>query len=230
MIETLNIIIIGVSAFISTNIDDIFVLMILFSNKDYKSFEIILGQYFGFFTLILISLTGYWLKFVVSSQFLAILGIFPIIIGIKKLFDYYNHEDTYYLSFQEEERSEKAEKEKIDGEKSRQIENDQNYRVDPEKLPIKKSFFKNKYTAAKSALAVSLITISNGGDNIGIYAPLMTMAVFFVMVGAWCFMGKKLVRNSIFKEKIGNYEKYLHLLMPLVLIGLGIFIIFFNAF
>ncbi len=239
MIETLNIIIIGLSAFISTNIDDIFVLMILFSNKDYKSFEIILGQYFGFFTLILISLTAYWLKFVVSNQFLAILGIFPIIIGIKKLFDYYRHEDTYYL-FQEEERNEKAEKEKIDGEKSRQIKNDQNYRVDTDKLPIKKSFFKNKHAAAKSALAVSLITISNGGDNIGIYAPLfasydlskllITMAVFFVMVGVWCVMGKKLVRNSIFKEKIGNYEKYLHLLMPLVLIGLGICIIFFNAF
>jgi len=43
----------------------------------------VLRQYIGFFTLILISLTVYWLKLVVCSQFLAILGIFPIIIGIK---------------------------------------------------------------------------------------------------------------------------------------------------
>ena len=98
MTEALTLIIIGLSAFIATNIDDIFVLMILFSNEDYKSYEIVLGQYIGFFTLILISLTAYWLKFVVSSQFLAILGIFPIIIGIKKLLDYYR-EDTLYLPF-----------------------------------------------------------------------------------------------------------------------------------
>lgn len=59
---------------------------------------------------------------------------------------------------------------------------------------------------------------------------LITMAVFFVMVGVWSVISKNLVRNSIFKEKIGIYEKYLHLLMPLVLIGLGIIIIIFNAF
>ena len=217
MNEALTLIIIGLSAFIATNIDDIFVLMILFSSEDYNSYKIVLGQYIGFFTLILISLTAYWLKFVVSSQFLAILGIFPIIIGIKKLLDYY-HEDMIYLPFN-----------KAVHESEKQTKN-----------KISKSFLKNKYKTAISPLAVALITISNGGDNIGIYAPLfasyglsellITLTVFFIMVGVWCFIGKNLVRNSIFKEKIVNYEKYLHLLMPLVLIGLGISIIIFNAF
>jgi cadmium resistance protein CadD (predicted permease) len=239
MIETLNLIIIALSAFIATNIDDIFVLMILFSNKDYKSYEIILGQYFGFFTLILISLTAYWLKFVVSNQFLAFLGIFPIIIGLKKLLDYYKQENTPYLSFQKHKINQKDEKEEISGEKAGKIEENHYYMENIEKFPPPNSFLKKKY-GYSSALAVSLITISNGGDNIGIYAPLfasydinellITMAVFFVMVGVWCVISKNLVRNSIFKEKIGIYEKYLHLLMPLVLIGLGIIIIIFNAF
>lgn len=238
MIEALNIIIIGLSAFIATNIDDIFVLMILFSNKDYKSYEIILGQYFGFFTLILISLTAYWLKFVVSTQFLAFLGVFPIIIGIKKLLDYYRQNNTQYLSFKKDKINKKAEKDEITGEKAAKIEENHHYTENPEKFSPQKSFLKKEY-GYSSALAVSLITISNGGDNIGIYAPLfasydisdllITMAVFFVMVGFWCFISKNLVRNSLFKEKIGVYEKYLHLLMPLVLIGLGISIIIFNG-
>lgn len=215
MIESFNLIIIAISAFLATNIDDIFLLTILFSNEEYKSWEIVLGQYFGFFVLILISLTAYWLKFVVSSHFLAILGIFPIIIGIKKLLDR-NHEKQQHLPLNKYENGfEKTTK-------------------------ITKSFLKNKYDTAISPLAIALITISNGGDNIGIYAPLfasydlseilITLAVFFVMVGFWCYIGKNFVSNSLFKEKIGNSEKFLELLMPMVLIFLGISILISNAF
>ena len=38
---------IGVSAFIATNIDDIFVLMLFFSSFKFHKFQVVVGQYLG---------------------------------------------------------------------------------------------------------------------------------------------------------------------------------------
>lgn len=112
--------------------------------------------------------SAYWLKFVFSNQFLAFLGIFPIIIGLKKLLDYYKQENAQYLSFQNDKINQKDE---ISGEKAGKIEENHYYIENIEKFHPQTSFLKKKY-GYSSALAVSLIKISNGGDNIGIYAQL----------------------------------------------------------
>lgn len=86
-------IITGILAFVATNIDDLFVLMIFFANKDYKNNQIVIGQYLGVSFLILISLWGYFFKFIVPMSFIGLLGIFPIIIGIKSLIDLKNRDE-----------------------------------------------------------------------------------------------------------------------------------------
>lgn len=87
MIEILILIITGIISFIATNIDDLFVLMIFFANKDYKNSQIIIGQYLGVSTLIIISALGYFFKFIIPMWMIGLLGIFPIIIGLKSLID-----------------------------------------------------------------------------------------------------------------------------------------------
>ncbi|WP_429223983.1 cadmium resistance transporter [Methanobacterium oryzae] len=79
-------------AFVATNIDDLFVLMIFFANKDYKNNQIVIGQYLGVSFLILISLLGYFFKFIVPMSVIGLLGIFPIIIGLKSLIDLKNRD------------------------------------------------------------------------------------------------------------------------------------------
>ena len=76
---------IGVAAFVATNIDDIFVLMIFFSSLAYSIRQIVLGQYIGIGLLIAISGIGSLIAFVVPTYVIGLMGIVPIAIGIKHL-------------------------------------------------------------------------------------------------------------------------------------------------
>jgi cadmium resistance protein CadD (predicted permease) len=88
----------------------------------------------------------------------------------------------------------------------------------------------------KSYLAfftVAAVTISNGGDNIGVYVPLFSKystisqvtliaAVFIAMTAVWCIIAYYLVNHPLLVSRvlhIGN------IVMPFALIGLGIYIL-----
>lgn len=55
MINSLPLFLISLLAFISTNLDDLFILMAFFAKKDFSKGDVILGQYLGLISLILIS-------------------------------------------------------------------------------------------------------------------------------------------------------------------------------
>jgi cadmium resistance protein CadD (predicted permease) len=75
----------AISTFIITNIDDLLLLTYYFSSPRYRPLAIVSGQYLGISLLIVISLAGLVLKVIIPYQYLGILGIFPVIIGIKAL-------------------------------------------------------------------------------------------------------------------------------------------------
>ena len=76
--------------FAVTNIDDIFVLMIFFSQIDqpFRRGHVVIGQYLGFVALIAVSLLGFLGSFIVPKEWIGLLGLAPIAIGIHKLFDH----------------------------------------------------------------------------------------------------------------------------------------------
>jgi cadmium resistance protein CadD (predicted permease) len=85
MVDIIGLIAIGVAAFVATNIDDIFVLMIFFSSLAYSIRQIVLGQYIGIGLLIAISGIGSLIAFVVPTYVIGLMGTVPIAIGIKHL-------------------------------------------------------------------------------------------------------------------------------------------------
>ncbi len=85
------IILTAIIAFIATNIDDLFILMLFFGNSNFKNRQVVIGQYVGVISLILVSSLGYFFKFVLPPIFISLLGIFPIIIGIKELVNLKRH-------------------------------------------------------------------------------------------------------------------------------------------
>ena len=85
MVDIIGLVAIGVAAFVATNIDDIFVLMIFFSSLAYPVRQIVLGQYIGIGLLIAISGIGSLIAFVVPTYVIGLMGIVPIAIGIKHL-------------------------------------------------------------------------------------------------------------------------------------------------
>jgi len=88
----------ALGSFIVTNIDDIFVLMLLFSqassqakasngrtvkgNRIYPK-DIVIGQYLGFALLVLISLLATFGVTLIPDQWVGLLGLIPIYLGVK---------------------------------------------------------------------------------------------------------------------------------------------------
>ena len=76
------------------------------------------------------------------------------------------------------------------------------------------------------------MTVANGGDNIGVYMPSFAVhsgsqvaiiaVVFVVMTALWCMLAHRMVSHPRLGAPLRRYG---HIVVPLVLIGLGILII-----
>ena len=85
---------------------------------------------------------------------------------------------------------------------------------------------------AGTALAVAGVTIANGADSISVYTPLfrtiglsssaLTIAVFAVLVAAWCLAGSWLASH---KAVIAMVERYGHWIVPGVFMVIGAVIV-----
>jgi cadmium resistance protein CadD (predicted permease) len=178
----------AIIAFTSTNIDDLFLLSLLFSQtgKNLSNWQIILGQYLGVGTLIVLSFLAGLGLFILPQQWIPFMGLLPILIGLKKLkelIDYKNHES-------------------------------QNETL--------------KYSVA----SITVVTIANGADNLGVYIPLfavnsiqstvVTCIIFVSMIGLWLYIAKMLIQIPVLADKIKKYGK---VITPIVLIAIGISIL-----
>ena len=91
---------IGVAAFVSTNIDDLFILMIFFATPKFPPYQIVLGQYVGMGSLMGVSLAGSLITLVLPRNLIGLIGLFPIAIGVKELLELHkkDSEDEEKLS------------------------------------------------------------------------------------------------------------------------------------
>lgn len=76
----------GAIAFSATNIDDILFLTIFFSQTRHR-WHVVVGQYLAFTVLLLISLVGFFGGRIVPHDWIRWLGVAPILLGLKKLFE-----------------------------------------------------------------------------------------------------------------------------------------------
>lgn len=180
----------ALAAFAATNIDDIFILALFFSQVGaaLRRWHIVAGQVVGFTGLVAISLLGFAFSFLIPRPTIGLLGLLPIFLGVRA-----------WLS-----RDDVAE---------------QQARV-------------NASGVSASITSVAGVTFANGADNIGIYTPLFAsstlpallviIGVFYVMLLVWCVIGYIITRQQTVARLL---ERYGHIIMPLVLIGLGVFIL-----
>ncbi|QYX33802.1 cadmium resistance transporter [Sphaerospermopsis torques-reginae] len=192
----------GAAAFSATNIDDLVILTLFFSqvNVKFRKWHIILGQYVGFTALVLASLPGFFGGLILPRPWIGLFGLIPIIIGIKTLLD-----------------SENEASEDVDP------NTETSHQSFHESLLAK---FFNVQT-----YSVAAITFANGTDNISIYVPifassnwqslLLILVVFFLSVGLLCYVAYKLTHNQAIAHL---FTQYGNRFMPYVLIGLGTFV------
>jgi cadmium resistance protein CadD (predicted permease) len=161
--------------FASTNADDVFVLIGFFADPKFRTRDIVCGQYVGIAALFSVSVAASLLSLVLPRAYVGLLGIVPILIGLKNLFDLYR----------KRERTE-------------------------ESLEQHSDAGGNGRTAS-----VALVTMANGGDNIGIYTPSFAIRsaneiavialIFVVMTAVWCFLAHAMVNHPKLGLPIRRY-------------------------
>jgi cadmium resistance protein CadD (predicted permease) len=77
----------AVATFAATNVDDIVLLMLWFSQRgpDLRGEQIVAGQYLGFVALVALSLLGFLGALVVPPAWVGLLGLVPLSLGLRRL-------------------------------------------------------------------------------------------------------------------------------------------------
>ena len=186
----------AIGVYISTSIDYLIVLIILFAqlSQNKQKWHIYAGQYLGTGLLVGVSLVAaYVVNFVPEAWMVGLLGLIPIYLGIR------------FAIVGEGEEEEKEEIiERLEQSKANQL------------------FW-----------TVTLLTISSGGDNLGIYIPyfasldwaqtLVALLVFAIGVIIFCELSRVLSSIPLISETIEKYER---IIVPLVFIPLGLYIMY----
>ena len=182
----------GVTAFIASNVDDTFILILLFATPGLLARQVIMGQFAGIVILVIISSFAALLALAVPSFILGFMGIVPIVIGIKRLLESRESTESEHLGTR-------------------------------------------KYL---SILSITAITVSNGGDDIGVFTPLfakygnlteftLLIILLLVMTGIWCIVTYYFFRHPLIASRINALTKTL---APIALIMVGAFVIFDSFF
>lgn len=206
-------VLVGIVTFVITNMDDMLVLAIFFgqskANPALKKRHVVMGQYVGFLVLVLASLLVFLTSLVIPLAWIGLLGFIPIGQGVFRLIK---------LALQRKHVSEpRNESEEVTATEKEQASSEPRF--------LRHLFNPRIYS-------IALITISNGSDNISIYPPIfahggygqlaVVLVIFFLMVALWCVLGNLLTHVPGIAHML---ERYGHVVLPLCLIGLGIFIL-----
>ena len=172
----------AVVLFVATNLDDFVLLIVLCAEAGRTGRRsIFAGRYLGMAILTVLSILGARGAQLISAQYIGLLGIVPILLGIKAIFDH--------------------------GEG-------------------------NGVSGTVSTLSVTLVTLSSGADNLGVYIPAFAgctwtqltvfTAVFAAMTAMLCIAAEKLACLPVVGEKIRKYKR---IVVPVVFVALGAMIL-----
>lgn len=199
MSELITTLLVGISAFIATNIDDIVILLLLFSqiNSSFRCRHIVAGQYLGFTVLIIASLSGLLGGLIIPSKWIGLLGLIPMTMGISSLIN--------------QEENEIPEVEAIT--------------ADYQEANSSDLFNVHTYSVAAITIANGSDNIS---VYIPLFASsdwvnfLTIIGIFLILIGIWCYLAYKFTYQTKIANLLNQYGNYI---LPFVLITLGIIII-----
>lgn len=189
----------GITAFIATNLDDIIILLLLFSqvNRVFQRRHVVIGQYLGFTALLLMSMPGFLGGQLFPQSWIGMLGLVPIAIGINRLLHRDEDEDNCT----------------------------ENLTVPQSTHPL--AGFLSPQACSIAAITIANGG-DNLGIYMPLFASctlaslLVILSVFLSLVGVWCYAAFQLTRVPMIAETLTRYG---NLLVPFVLIGLGVMIL-----
>lgn len=198
----------SLTSFIATNLDDLVILIVFFSDKSFRSRHILVGHTIGFIALIVASLPGFLGGLLLSDEWIGLLGILPMSIGVHQWFQP-NEDFDAIQTVSHELESSQTERSRIS--------------------------FLNSLLVSQT-YHVAAVTFANGGDNIGIYVPLfasndlpsllIVISLFLILTFIWCYVAYYTTHHPSLAPLVTQYGKRL---IPFALIGLGLYILIENG-
>lgn len=95
----------AVVLFISTDLDDVFVLLGFFADPRFRMREIVAGQFIGIAILYAVSVVGSWVSLVMRPAFVGFLGLVPITMGLRSAWELWISSDSSEQVFTNHQRS-----------------------------------------------------------------------------------------------------------------------------
>ncbi len=186
----------GLVAFTATNIDDVVMLTLFFSqvNAVFRSRHVVVGQYLGFGALVVASLPGFFGGLIVPRAWIGMLGAIPIAFGISRLLNQDANES--------------------------EVEVTQSDRSAWLNFLSPQAFNVAAVTVANGSDNISIYAPLFASSSLE--SLLVILSTFFLMVGVWCVAAYKLTRMGAIADTLTRYGNYL---APFVLIGLGVLIL-----
>jgi len=83
----------AVAIYVSTNVDDVFLLLAFFADPRFRTRDVIIGQYFGIGVLYAVSVLASFVSLVISMRYVGLLGLIPIGIGVQLLLEWARGEE-----------------------------------------------------------------------------------------------------------------------------------------
>ena len=198
---------IALGAGLATTFDDTIYLTGFFGevNRTFRPKHVAVGELLGFTALLAISLIGYALGLALPAQAVGLLGVLPILIGVKNLVQLLG-----------------------------QARQSQDRRAIAAKGSAKAKGFEPRRLSLWQVLRdrqtydVSLVTISNGSNNLTIYIPLfaslsvvkilVVIPVLYAFILTWLFLSFALTRMPGLALVLNRYARTF---FPFILIWLG---------
>lgn len=186
-------------SFLSTNLDDLFVLMFLFmqarGKRDFIS--VLFGRYFGTAIIISVAIAGAYGLHIIPEKYIGLLGFVPITLGIKE----------FICSVRSDKN---AAKERLIG----YLDSSKNNNLLFSAVTLSVS------NGADNIGVYIPLLVDFSKTQI-----LLFLSVFAVMTILWCFVSACLIGIPSIKNKL---QRYKNILVPVIFVSLGIYILLKN--
>jgi cadmium resistance protein CadD (predicted permease) len=188
----------AVGMFAVTNVDDIVILALFFGQASGSrgAIRIVAGQYLGFVAILIATVLGALGAGLLSEAVIPFLGLVLLVLGLRAALRAWRDH--------------------------RKAKDDRSDDDSPD----------NRVSEAAGIVQIAAVTLANGGDNIAVYVPVFAVAgaggmavyvvVFLAGVAVWCTAGWYFATRPVIAKTLSRWG---HLLMPVVLIGIGALIL-----
>jgi cadmium resistance protein CadD (predicted permease) len=188
---------VALAAFVSTNVDDLFLLGSLFVDAEFRTISIVVGQFLGMSFLVAVSIMATVFTVTIPGEWIGFLGLAPLLLGIDRLRKLFSRRPDSSLT----------------------TGNPSDF--------VGKENFRFGWARSKAVLVTLLTVANGGDNlsvYIPLFSVHRTLVplyalIFGVMTALWCFLGYYLTSHRRFGTTVKRYGRFI---IPFVLIGIGL--------